>query len=204
MSSLTRHPARHDFLFRIHTRLRSPGQSFDQLQIASSGFVVSEVGQLSFLYLATARDRYRIDRSRHRLHPMRIRGEGERIGKLRQMLGEITVERAEEAAEIDGFLCRRVCAFTTKSPLILSVEAWCARIPGLSVTALGEERRYDARHQPFALPLDPDEVVVRSTTRVQGAGPAHVQHTLLCSVEPLEGLAPRYLLPLTFEIAESP
>ena len=62
----------------------------------------------------------------------------------------------------------------------------------VAATALHEERLLEAKLHPFALPLAPDELVVRSTTRTYANGFQHTQSyrlaTLTTEIEDLKSL----------------
>lgn len=174
--------------FRVQTTLRLPNAELAQTQVITEHYVVSEVNRQTILYLASADQRYMVDRVAKTLKavnpsPQQVAS----IEALRRMVGEVAYAPDGDDVEVDGRLCRRLTIAVETPQLVMSGEALATRIPGLAGTALPKERALDARLQPFRMPLADDEIPVRSTTRLLAAGSEQNQSSALLSVE--EGVA---------------
>lgn len=186
---------------RIRSALSSHGQTLEQVQIVAPEFVVSELGQVTYLYAPSLGDRYRVDRARRRLQRLDPARNQQQTRQIRLLLGEVMVTRDDHPVEIDGYRCSRLRAFNQNAQLSLSVEAFCTRVPGLEKTALVDERHFDRAVQPFSIPLEHDEVVVRSITRALTTGFEQKQMLLLRAIEPVGAVAESYQAFLDYPVA---
>lgn len=170
--------------FTIRSSLTAHGRTVEQTQYATEAYVVTQVGGSTVLYAPGLHGRYLVDEARKQLRAVPMRGQAPQPAQIRTLLGELEVEEEPELREIDGWRCRTIRIHNRDARLIVSIECHCVRVPGLEMTALAAERVFDAPLHPFNLPLQPDEVVVRSTTRALAAEFEQSQTLQLTSLDP--------------------
>lgn len=171
------------FNYTIRNIVCIHGQRIEQTQFASEKFIVTIMGGSTLLFSTDLQGRFIVDRGKRLLHPLDPTVHRQQVEKIRTMLGSVEMEVESANVEIDGRSCRCIRLSNHQAELVLSLELYCARIDGLDRTAIGAERAFDAPHQPFAVPLDKDEIVVRSTTRVLSAEFSQNQTMNLTGIE---------------------
>jgi hypothetical protein len=174
----------HEAVFTLYGSITTAGQTVSHTQYLTPDFVVTEFGRSLIVHNASLGGRYVVDRIEHRLRAIDLASQRIQIEHLRQLVGAVTVHLEEEEMEIDGFRCRRYRLCNDGSRIVISAEAYCARLNGIGDTALHEERKLEAELHPFALPLERDEIVVRSSTRTFTNGFQHLQQYQLLRLLP--------------------
>lgn len=169
--------------FTIRSTLTAHGRAVEQTQYATESYVITEVAGSTVLYAPGLHGRYIVDRARRQLRPVVMTGQAPQPEQIRSLLGQLEIEEESGSTEIDGWACRMIRVHNRDARLIVSVESYCARVPGIGLTALPAERSFDAPFQPFQLPLAADEVVVRSTTRALAADFEQSQTVTLTSLD---------------------
>ena len=159
------------------------GHSVSHVQYLTEEFVVTELGRSAVIHSTVLGGRFVVDRSHCRLRRVDPVAQTVQVEHLRELVGSVEVHRELEMVEVDGFPCRRYRLCNDSTRLVVAAEAFCTRLQEVAATALHEERTLEARLHPFVLPLDPDELVVRSTTRTFANGFEHTQSYQLSSLE---------------------
>lgn len=152
-------------LLTIRGTITAGGREFEQVQYATSRYVVTEIsGQLS-VYLQRHRRRYAVNVARECLTLITSSSAEVDTARLRQMLGMIDVDVTPTSERRSGYSC--VChRFSNQSRgIVLSGEVWVATEPRLGATCIDAERRLAAAEQPFSLELASTDLVVDSTMR---------------------------------------
>jgi hypothetical protein len=175
--------------FTLHYQLAVHGMRAPQVQYATAGYVLTEVGGQHLLFDRTRGSRYLVDVGARALRPIDDSAQVEQARRIRAELGEIVAERDEPGVEIAGFRCSRFSIRIDHPRVVASGEVFVARLPGAERTALPEDRALQARTQPFMLPLDPGEIVVSSRVRLLAQQLDIVQTLTLQRVE--RGIAER-------------
>jgi hypothetical protein len=155
--------------------LTTAGQSLPHLQYLTEEYVVTEVGRSVVLHSVALGGRFIVDRTERRLRRVAVEPHRVHIDHLRELIGRISIHRDETFTNLDGFHCRRYRLCNDGQRIVISAEAFCTRYPPAARTALHLERTFEARLHPLSLPLDRDEVVVRSTTHTFSNGFQHTQ-----------------------------
>jgi hypothetical protein len=166
----------------VRGHITAAGITLDHVQYLADRFVVTEVGKTTTLHAAELGGRFVVDVAGQRLRKVGVTAEDIQIAHLREMIGEVAMHRDPEPVSLAGFVCRRYRLCNDSSKIVISAEAFCARVPGIACTALHEERAFEVALHPLALPLDPDELVVSSTTSTYANGYRHVQRYRLISL----------------------
>jgi hypothetical protein len=162
---------------KIHTR------ELVQTQYLSEHYVLTELERMLLLFWPERGRRFAVDRVRRELKPLDVSAQLAQAAQLRAAIGEVRMEPAEGEEEIAGFTCRRLVMRNESPVIVLEGELCYTRLPRLADTAIAREREFDAALQPFAAPLAPDELVVRSTMRLLARGFEQSQRTELQAVE---------------------
>jgi hypothetical protein len=177
-------------------------QSVAHVQYLTAGFVITEIGRSLIVHSSTLGGRFVVDRTRGRLRRVDPGAQTLQIEHLRELVGAVSVHRDEETIEVEGFRCQRYRLCNDSSRIVVAAEAFCTRFGAVAATALHDERQLEAKLHPFALPLQPDELVVKSTTRTYANGFQHTQSYQLSNladyIEDLESLE----TPLAYPIDE--
>lgn len=177
-------PSRTDALEAVFTLRARIGAFERRMEVAhylTTRFTLTETARSSLLFLAG--HRYVVDRAARRLTPVEDGRQKHDAAAIRAMIGEIDARRAPGIERTGGHECVRLVARTRGGRMDVRCEALIARLPGLERTALAGERELDARAQPFVLPIDPDEVVVRSTTHLAAGSFRQTQSYELLAIE---------------------
>ncbi|HEX8272165.1 MAG TPA: hypothetical protein VF615_05905 [Longimicrobiaceae bacterium] len=156
--------------YAIRSRLLVRGKEIRQVQFATDRYVVTEVERTALLFRSDREERYIVDRAQRRLVRIDNSAQQNEMRKVREAAGDVAVEEVDGIVEISGFPCAHRRFSNRSTALVLSGDVYHASVPGLERTALAAERRFDQPLQPFALPLAPDEVIVRSHTLALSAG----------------------------------
>jgi hypothetical protein len=173
--------ADNDNTLTVRGNITAAGVTLDHVQYLSERFVVTEIGDTTTLHAAELGGRFVVDVLGRRLRRVGISGDI-RISHLREMIGEVAVHRDPEPVAMSGFVCRRYRVCNDSQRIVISAESFCARVEAIARTALHDERTFEVALHPLALPLDPDELVVSSTTRTYANGYQHVQCYRLASL----------------------
>ncbi|MQA88990.1 MAG: hypothetical protein GEU90_01965 [Gemmatimonas sp.] len=174
--------------FTIRSALKSHGAAVHQTQFVTDQYVVTSIGGSTFVFAPGLDGRFRVDRMNRQLYRVDVAAQNPRPEQVRSLLGDLEIECDESPVEIDGRRCRVFRVHNRDARLVVSIECYCARIEGLERSALVAEREFDGAFQPFQLPLDDDEIVVRSTTRALAADFEQSQTVQLVALEPrIEG-----------------
>ncbi len=166
----------------VRGNITAAGVTLDHVQFLTERFVVTEIGDTTTLHASELGGRFVVDVSGRRLRRVGISGDDVRISHLREMIGDVAVHRDPEPVTMGGFVCRRYRLCNDSSRIMISAESFCARVAAIGRTALHDERSFEVALHPLALPLDPDELVVSSTTRTYANGYQHVQSYHLASL----------------------
>ncbi len=169
--------------YTIRSVLSTQGQGFEQMQYATERYVVTVIGHTTLLYSRAHGARFLVDRSRRQLQPLDPAKHRRQVEGIRELLGDLQREEEPGTTTIEGRVCRCIRLRNQDPSLLLSVETYCTRYPGVERSALDEERRFDAPHLPFHIELQPDELVVRSTTRILAADYSQNQTVQLVGVD---------------------
>lgn len=168
--------------FTIGIDVQVGEQTIRQTQYLTEHYVVTEVSRNTILFWPEKGERYLVDRAGKELRRMDLSQQRSQMAKLKEMVGEVAISAGDEEVEVGEHRCRRY-AFQANSPaLVASGEVYSARFPGLERTALQQERELDAATQPFALPLEPGEFPVSSSTRTLAQGFEQNQTTRLAEM----------------------
>jgi hypothetical protein len=162
-------------MLTVRGRITSSGQSLDHVQFMTENYVVTELGRLTILHCPALGGRFVVDTIQRMLRRVEVTSQAVQIQHLREMVGSVSVHRDPEPIELHGFTCHRYRLCNDSTKIVVSAEAFCAHVEAVGRTALQQERAFEAQLHPFALPLDPDELVVASTTRTFSNGFQHVQ-----------------------------
>src|SRR5690606_24402978 len=138
-----------DRAYTIRSRMTGYSDAAEQVQYITNEFVVTEVAQSTLLYIARIDGRYVVDRIRRELTRIEPSSQKREVEQIRRLLGELTIEEDDRLIDVNGHLCRTIRIQNRDSRLVLSIETFCTRVPGLDETALPAERAFDAAHQPF-------------------------------------------------------
>jgi hypothetical protein len=172
--------------FTIEGSIVSSGHALEHRQYVTGEYVVTELGRSVTVHVVRLGGRFAVDPIERRLRPIEPSAQRIQIEHLRGLVGAVSVHCDPDQAEVDGFACRRYRLCNDSSRITIAAEAYCTRVGGIERTALHAERCVEAKLHPFALPLEPDEVVVRSTTRTFTNGYQHLQeyrlHTLTTGI----------------------
>lgn len=169
--------------YTIRSVLSTQGQSFEQMQYATDRYVVTVIGPTTLLYSREHGERFLVDRGRRQLRPLDPAKHRKQVEEIRGLIGQLATEEDAGETMIEGRRCRCVRLRNHDARLVLSVETYSTRIPGIEATALDEERRFDAPYLPFFTPLEPDAVLVRSTTRILSTGFSQNQTVQLAGID---------------------
>jgi hypothetical protein len=170
--------------FTIRSALTAHGHRVEQTQYVTDEFVVTEVGRSTAVYARGLGGRFLVDRARRELVRIDPAAQRQQVEQIRALLGTLQIVRDDRTVLIDGYCCRSIRVTNENARLVLSIETYCTPIQDLSGSALGFERAFDAAFQPFSVPLRPDEVVIRSTTRALAASFGQSQTLQLVALEP--------------------
>lgn len=141
------------------------GRSVSQIQYVTDRFVITRVERGTFIYLRDRDERFLAEVAANRLTPLEPGIQRIQADKLRSVVGEIAIQVDEEEIESGGFTCRRYRFNSSSARIVIAGETLATRLPALAGSALQAERAHDSRSQPFSLPLEPDQLVVRSSIR---------------------------------------
>ena len=155
--------------FTLYGTLTLYGRTSRQKQLITEDYVVTEVERGVFIFLRDRRERFLVDRAASRLRRLEWATQRIRVDRLRPVIGDIEVMQDEGEVERRGFRCRRYRFGNANARVVIAGEALAAAVDGIERTALAAERAFDALDQPFALPLQPSEVVVESRLRTVAA-----------------------------------
>jgi hypothetical protein len=155
--------------FTMRTSLESHGRTVDQMQYVAEHYVVTVIGPSVLVFAPGLDGRFLVDRGNRQLRRMDLAAQNPRPEQVRKLLGDLKIERDERPVEVDGYSCQLVRVHNRDARLVVSIDCYCARMEGVKGTALAAERAFDGGFQPFQLPLDEDEIVIRSTTRALAA-----------------------------------
>ncbi len=179
-------------MLTVRGNITSSGQSLEHVQYLTESFVVTELGRSTILHCPSLGGRFVVDRVKHQLRRVEVASQTVQMEHLREMVGTVSVHRDAEPVELDGFTCHRYRLCNDSTRIVVSAEAFCTRIGAVGQTALHHERAFEARLHPFALPLEADELVVRSVTRTFANGFQHTQSyrhaSLATRIEAIESL----------------
>jgi hypothetical protein len=167
----------------VRGTITTAGHSIPHVQYLTDSFVVTELGRSTIVHSTALGGRFVVDRALRRLKRVDPLAQNVQVEHLRELVGAIAVHRDPELVEVDGFPCRRYRLCNDSTRLVVSAEAYCTRLPEIAATALHDERQVEAQLHPFVLPLEPDELVVRSTTQTFANGFQHTQSYRLGSLE---------------------
>lgn len=170
--------------FTIRGTLTLYGRSVSQTQYVSDRYVATQVDRGMFIFLASRGERFLVDRGVSRLRRIEPDVQRIRVDRLREVIGDMRVTRHEELVEMAGHSCTRFTFENSAARIVIAGETLVARVPGIEETVLQAERDHDAANQPFALPLEPDQVVVASRLRTVATDFEQNQAYSLCSIEP--------------------
>ena len=167
----------------VRGTITTAGNSIPHVQYLTDTFVVTAIGRSTIIHSTALGGRFVVDRALGRLRRVDPLSQSIQVEHLRELVGTVAVHRDPELVEVDGFTCRRYRLCNDSTRLVVSAEAFCTRLPEIAATALHDERQVEAQLHPFVLPLEPDELVVRSTTRTFANGFHHTQNYQLGSLE---------------------
>lgn len=170
--------------YTIRSSLSAHGHAVQQVQYVTSEYVITDVGRSTTLFSRSLGGRFIVDRGRRQLTRFDPAAQKQQVEQIRALLGTLQIVRDERTVLIDGRCCRVIRVTNQDARLVLSIETYCTRVEELAESALGAERAFDALYQPFAVPLHPDEIVVRSTTRALAASFGQSQTLRLLTMEP--------------------
>jgi len=189
-------------ILMVRGAITTAGHSIEHIQYLTDRYVLTLMGRAAILHSAELGGRFVVDQSNSHLRRIDLSAQSVQIGHLRELVGTVSVHRDPEEVSAGGYLCRRYRLCNDSTRIVVAAEALCTRIDAAGRTALHEERAFEARLHPFALPLERDEVVVSSTTRTYTNGFQHTQSYQLTSVvEGVESLG-AFEAYLTFPIVE--
>ncbi|MDR0788389.1 MAG: hypothetical protein LBG44_11085 [Gemmatimonadota bacterium] len=171
----------------VRGKITAAGATVDHVQYLSERFVLTEMGTTTTIHAAELGGRFVVDTASQRLRRVTTSPDDIQISHLREIIGEVDIHRDPVMVERSGFICRRYRVCNDSTRIVISAEAFCARIDAVGRTALHAERMFEAALHPLALPLDPDELVIGSTTRTYANNYQHLQsYTLTSLTETIE------------------
>lgn len=162
-------------ILTVRGTITTSGQSLEHVQYITDVLVVTELGGAVVLHSTELGGRFVVDRTARVLRRVDPSSQIVQVGHLKELVGEVSVHRDPVIREIDGYECRRYRLCNDSGKIVVSADAYCARFEVIGRSALQNERRFEAELHPFALPLEPDELVIRSTTRTFANGFQHTQ-----------------------------
>lgn len=171
--------------YAISGTFTAGGRTVAHRQYVTERYVATEFEGSVAIFVASLKSRFIVDRSERLLRPMNVASQRAQLEHIRTVLGSVIVERSEQPCRIDGFTCRLHTLRNESGRISIVAEAWSTKVPGAESTALRHERDFDAGLHPFALPLDPDELVVRSVMRTFANGTEQRQAYRLRELEPI-------------------
>lgn len=170
--------------FTINGTFTAGGRTVVHRQYLTERYVATEFEGSVAIFVSALGSRFIVDRSERLLRSMNIASQRAQLEHIRAVLGSVIVERSERPCEIDGYTCRLHTLRNESGRISIVAEAWCTRVQGAASTALRHERAFDSGLHPFALPLDPEELVVRSVMRTYANGTEQRQAYRLRELQP--------------------
>jgi hypothetical protein len=156
--------------FTVNGTFTSGRRTIAHRQYLTSDYVVTEFEGSIALFSPALGGRFLVDRDERVLRRLDHAGQRAQLAHLRVVVGAVIVEYSNHPCEIDGYPCRLHSLHNENGKIRIEAEAWCTRVSGTEGTALRHERAFDSGLHPFSLPLEPDEVVVRSMMRTAANG----------------------------------
>lgn len=171
--------------FTLIGAFTAAGRTIPHRQYLTSEYVVTEFEGAVVLFAPSLGGRFTVDRPNRLLRRIDYATRSAQLEHLRGVIGEVVAEDSDHPCEIEGLTCRLRSVRNENGKIDIFAEAWCTRVKGAELTALGRERAFDVGFHPFSLPLEDDEVVVRSVMRTVANGTEQRQTYRLRSISPL-------------------
>lgn len=169
--------------YTVRSVVRIHNHEFTQTQLATENYVVTKLDRALLLFWAERGARFQVDTVQRRLKPLDLSGQQAQLERLRPLVGKVHITRGGEE-RVEGFDCHHYSIHNESAQIVLAGEAYVTRVPGLERTVLAADRELEAQSQLLRIPLQPDELIVLSTSKTlsQGFEQSHSQRLL--SVEP--------------------
>jgi hypothetical protein len=174
----------HTAAFTLRGAFTSAGRTVPHLQYLTGRYTVTEFESSVVLHAPSLGGRFVVDRPRGLLRRIDDSAQRAQLDHIRAVLGVFHVDRSTNQCDIDGFRCRLYTVRNENGRIMIDAEAWCTRVEGAEATALQSGRLYDAELHPFTLPLEADEIVVRSLMRTMANGDEQRQSYQLLGLLP--------------------